>query len=87
MSKYFRCSAEGRSLDTRFDNWTDLRKGDNTGLAWSFTSEIRADTKAEAENTFRTSKLFRRVARQNGYSWKAVSIKVDRITKKAGIAS
>lgn len=86
MSKFFRCSAEGRSNDTRFDSWTDLRKGDS-GLAWSFTSEVRADSKAEAEKTFRTNKLFRRVARQNGTSWKAVNVKVDRITKKAGIAS
>lgn len=86
MSKYFRCSAEGRSSDTRFDSWTDLRKGD-TGLEWSFASEVKADTKAEALTTFRSNKLFRRVARQNGSSWKAVNVKVDRITKKAGIAS
>ncbi len=86
MSKYFRCSAEGHSNDTRFDSWAELRKG-VTGLAWSFTSEVKADTKAEAEKTFRTNKLFRRVARQNQASWKAVNVKVDRITKKAGIAS
>lgn len=86
MSKYFRCSAEGRSLDTRFDGFTALRNGD-TGLAWSFTSEVKADTKAEALSIFRSNKLFRRVARQNGSSWKAVNVKVDRITKKAGIAS
>lgn len=86
MSKYFRCSAEGRSADERFDGFTAVRKGE-AGLAWSFASEVRAATKAEALSTFRSNKLFRRVARQNGASWKAVDVKVDRITKKAGIAS